>query len=286
MSAVTTTVAAAEGAAAVVYRYAAGVEYCGTAYHGYQTQHNELPTIQARLQSALGKVAGGGQLAVNGAGRTDTGVHACEQIIHFDSPVVRPVDAWLYGANSYLPRDISLLWVKQVDEGFDARFSARRRRYRYIFYPSPIRPALLRHELTWTYKQLDVTLMHQAAQLLQGRHDFSSFRASECQAKTAIKTIEAVAVQQCGRYVVLDVLADGFLHHMVRNIAGTLLMVGAGERPVQWVSEVLAARQRSVAGVTAPASGLYMVRVDYPPEYAMPHVPLGPHFLAGMPDVF
>lgn len=280
------TTAAVDKTAAVVFRYAAGVEYSGTNYHGYQTQHNQLPTIQVELEQAFSRVAGGAGIAVNGAGRTDAQVHACEQVVHFDSPVARPERAWLYGANSHLPKDISVLWVKQVADNFDARFSAMRRRYRYVFYSADVRPALLRHELTWTYKQLDVDKMHHGAQALVGKHDFSSFRASECQAKTAIKTIDAIAVTRFGRYVVLDVRADGFLHHMVRNIAGTLLMVGSGERSVDWVADVLVARERAVAGITAPAAGLYMLRVEYAPEFALPQIDLGPHFLATMPDPF
>ncbi len=267
-------------------RYAAGVEYSGAAYHGYQTQQSGVATVQACLEQAFGHVAGGVSICVNGAGRTDAGVHACEQIIHFDSPVTRTEKAWLFGANSHLPKDISVLWVKQVSPDFDARFSARRRHYRYVFYPSPVRPALLREQLTWTYQQLDVQKMHQAAQILVGKHDFSSFRASECQARTAIKTIDAISVQRFGSYVVLDVRADGFLHHMVRNIAGTLLQVGAQEQPVNWVAQVLAAKQRSLAGITAPAHGLYMLKVEYPAEFALPQIGLGPHFLATMPHPF
>lgn len=279
------TTAAVNTTAAAVSKLAIGIEYNGAHYYGYQTQHSsELPTVQAEVERALSCVAGGLSIALNGAGRTDTRVHACEQVAHFDAPVQRSSEAWLYGANRYLPKDISVLWVKPVAQEFHARFSALRRRYRYVIYSDPIRPALLKEGVTWTYKPLDAARMHSAAQQLLGTHDFTSFRASECQAKSPVKTLDAISVTEFGRYIVIDVRAGGFLHHMVRNIAGTLMAVGAGEKPVAWVAQVLAAKQRSKAGVTAPAQGLYLVQVQYPKEFALPQRELGPHFLAAMPD--
>lgn len=278
--------AAVNTTAAGVLRYAAGIEYQGANYYGYQVQHNGLPTIQAELEKAFSQVAGGLPVQIKGAGRTDAMVHACEQVIHFDAPVQRSTDAWLFGSNRYLPRDISVLWVAPVPTHFDARFSACRRRYRYIIYSSPVRPALLREGITWTHKPLNVQRMHEAAQSLLGTQDFTSFRASECQAKSPVKTITDINVSQFGGYIVLDVRADGFLHHMVRNIAGTLISVGACEKPVAWVAEVLGARRRASAGVTAPPYGLYMVQVEYPAEFALPQREPGPHFLSALPDVF
>lgn len=278
--------AAVDETAAGVSRFAAGVEYQGTHYYGYQIQQNGLPTIQAELEKAFAQVAGGVRIDIHGAGRTDALVHASEQVVHFDSPVARSERAWLYGVNRYLPKDISLLWVKAVPSHFDARFRACRRRYRYVIYSDPIRPSLLRNTVTWTHKPLDAERMQEAAQSLLGTHDFSSFRASECQAKSPVKTITNIDVSRFGRFIVLDVRADGFLHHMVRNLAGTLMSVGAGEQPVSWVKDVLELRNRVHAGVTAPPQGLYMVRVEYPTEFVLPHREPGPCFLSAMPDVF
>lgn len=276
---------AVDTTAVAVSKLAVGIEYNGANYYGYQTQHNNLPTIQAAVESALSQVAGGLPIQLSGAGRTDAQVHACEQVVHFQPRVERSNDAWLFGANRYLPKDISVLWVKEVAENFHARFSAQRRRYRYIIYSDPVRPALLKEGLTWTHKKLHVERMHVAAQTLVGTQDFTSFRASECQSKSPVKTIDAISVTEFGRYVVIDVRADGFLHHMVRNIAGTLICVGAAEKPVEWVAEVLAAKQRARAGVTAPPYGLYLVQVEYPSEHALPQRELGPHFLSAMPDM-
>lgn len=273
-------------AAAGVSRLALGLEYNGSNYHGFQAQQSGLPTVQAELERALTEVAGGQAIQVSCAGRTDAGVHACEQVVHFDTAVKRSESGWIFGTNRYLPRDISVLWVAEVGSDFEARFSAMRRRYRYVIYSHPVRPALLGDGLTWTFKQLDVNAMNQAAKLLLGTHDFSSFRAAECQARSPVKTLDGIQLTRYGRYIVLDVRASAFLHHMVRNIAGTLMTIGAGEKPVSWMAEVLAARDRKLAGVTAPPYGLYMVNVEYPAHFALPQAELGPHFLAGLPDVF
>ncbi len=279
-------VAAVDQTAATVFRIALGVEYNGSAYYGFQLQQNNLPTVQGELERALTEVAGGIPVRLVCAGRTDAGVHACEQVLHFDTTVLRKPAGWLFGSNRYLPKDISVLWVKQVPESFHARFSARRRRYRYVIYSDPVRPALLGDGITWTHRQLDLAKMNQAACYLLGTHDFSSFRDSDCQAKSPVKTLDGIRLTKHGRFIVLDIRASAFLHHMVRNIAGTLMKIGAGDKPVEWMRQVLEARNRTVAGATAPAYGLYLVQVEYADEFALPHYPLGPSFLGAMPDVF
>lgn len=278
--------AAVDTTAAGVSRFAVGVEYSGAAYYGFQRQKNELPTVQAALEQALSLVAGGAPVRVSCAGRTDARVHACEQVVHFDAPVQRSHSAWLFGSNRYLPKDISVVWVHPVPAHFDARFSAQRRRYRYVIYPDPVRPALLGDGVTWTHHALDLERMNQAARTLLGTHDFSSFRASECQAKSPIKTLDAIQLTAYGRFVVLDIRASAFLHHMVRNIAGTLLAIGTGAQPVEWMQSVLDARERAAAGVTAAPYGLYLVHVEYAAEFELPQRALGPSFLSAMPDVF
>src|SRR5574344_476862 len=278
--------AAVEMTAAGVFRIALGVEYNGAAYYGFQVQQNDRPTVQGALEKALTEVAGGEPVRLVCAGRTDAGVHACEQVLHFETSVFRKPAAWLFGSNRYLPKDISVLWARDVPEAFHARFSARRRRYRSVIYPDPVRPALLSDGITWTHKELDLDAMNRAARYLLGTHDFSSFRAAECQAKSPVKTLDGIRITRHGRFVVLDVRASAFLHHMVRHIAGTLLKIGAGEKPVEWMQEVLQARRREVAGATAPPYGLYLVQVEYPDEFELPQRPVGPLFLSAMPDVF
>lgn len=253
-------------------RYAAVVEYDGADFAGWQRQRH-AHTVQQAVEEALAAVAAH-PIEVVCAGRTDAGVHALHQVIHFDSHAYRPSIAWIRGTNSHLPESVRLLWVNEVSPDFHARFKAQRRAYRYIIASRPVRPALLRQRAAWTYKDLDAERMHQAGQLLVGEHDFSAFRAAECQAQHARRQVFQLSVLRRGDYLYLDVEANAFLHHMVRNIAGVLMAVGAGEQPVEWVGEVLAGRDRRLAGVTAPPQGLYLVGVNYPAEYGLP--PAGP----------
>ena len=267
------------GIGAASYRYAAAVEYAGAAYHGWQKQiHDAVPCIQGKVEEALAKIANH-SIDVICAGRTDAGVSACRQIIHFDSYVERPERAWVMGSNTHLPDDIALLWVKPVSRDFHARFSALSRRYRYLIYSTEVKPAILTKGVTWTWKQLNVEYMQQAAEFLVGEHDFTSYRAVGCQAKNPVRRVEHLSVQRQGSLIVIDIKANAFLHHMVRNIAGVLMKIGAGEAEVDWSKKVLDARDRREGGVTAPPFGLYFVDVDYPDAFELPVSMNGPFFL-------
>lgn len=249
-------------------RWALGVEYDGGAFVGWQRQ-KDGPSVQEALESALGFVAGH-EVGLHCAGRTDAGVHATGQVIHFDTSAFRDERNWLLGANSRLPGSVSLLWAQRVTMEFHARFSARARRYRYVIANQSLRPAIHSGGLAWWRYPLNAPLMHQAAQAFVGTHDFSSLRAAACQARSAVKTVHAISVQREGRYVMVDVHANAFLHHMVRNIAGVLIAIGQGKREVGWAREVLEARDRRASGITAPAGGLYLVGVDYAAEFGIP----------------
>ncbi len=249
-------------------RLAVGIEYDGTRYAGWQHQPG-LATIQDSVQKAISAVADH-PVTVAAAGRTDAGVHACAQVAHFDTRAERPVRGWVLGANSQLPPDIAINWAMEVEPAFHARYTAQGRSYRYCMLRRATRPAILRDRVCWTRATLHVEAMHDAAQALVGEHDFSSFRAVECQSTTAQRHVDSITVRGEGPLVVMEISANSYLHHMVRNIAGTLMQVGAGERPPEWVAEILAARDRSRAGITAPASGLYLWRVRYPPSLQIP----------------
>lgn len=252
-------------------RYAAGVEYVGTGFSGWQALPG-LNTVQQTLEDALSSIADH-PLSVVGSGRTDAGVHALQQVIHFDSGADRSVYAWQMGANSRLPPQIKLRWLQPVADHFHARYAALRRHYRYLIYNSRARSALLAQRCCWFFHPLDALAMHQAAQALIGEHDFSAFRDSQCQSRTPMRNIEAISVQRHGDWLAVDVIGNAFLHHMVRNIVGTLLLVGQGKQPQAWVAEVLAGRDRTRAGMTAPADGLYLLGAQYALEFGLPPVP-------------
>jgi len=249
------------------------VEYDGSAYSGWQRQVGQN-TVQQEVEQALSKIADH-PVGIVAAGRTDTGVHACGQVIHFDTDSRRDDYQWQRGCNSFLPNDIRIQWVGQVDDQFHARFSARRRYYRYIILSSPSESALLFRQVTQVRRSLDVDAMDSAAQVLIGKHDFSSYRAVSCQSKSPVREVTRLQMRRAGAWIWMDIEADGFLHHMVRNIVGTLLEVGSGDRDRGWPERVLHGRDRRLGGATAPPFGLYLVAVEYPPDYCMaePRVP-------------
>lgn len=249
-------------------RYAMGLEYDGSAFLGWQIQRQE-PTVQACLEQAVAVVADH-EVRVFCCGRTDTGVHACCQVAHFDSAAQRSERSWVLGINSHLPAGISVLWVRQVDEDFHARFAAYARSYQYRVLNRWVRPALEANYLCWYRKPLDANLMHAAAQCLVGEHDFSAFRAAGCQASHAVREIHGISVQRVGNRVILDVTANGFLYHMVRNIVGNLLAIGSGEQEAGWMKQLLEDQDRNLAAPTAPAQGLYFMGARYPEKYALP----------------
>ncbi|MBN3561375.1 tRNA pseudouridine(38-40) synthase TruA [Aliamphritea spongicola] len=270
-----------EGATLVApYRFALCVEYAGGNYRGWQIQpeHN-VPTIQAEVEAALSKIANE-PVSVVCAGRTDAGVSGTYQIIHFDTYAKRDVRGWVMGTNTKLPDDIAIKWAKPVDTTFHARFSALERRYRYLIYSAKVKPAVLNKGVTWTYKDLDIEAMREAVQYLIGKHDFTSYRAVGCQAKSPVREVREFNVYREGDLIVLDVRANAFLHHMIRNFAGVLMTIGAGEAEPVWAKEVLEARDRRLGGVTAPPFGLYFVDVKYPAEYELPASDLGPYFIS------
>lgn len=249
-------------------RLAAGLEYDGSRFLGWQVQARE-PTVQSCVERALSRVANA-PVAVTASGRTDAGVHALEQVIHFDTEAERDERSWILGMNSHLPDGISGLWLRPVDDTFNARFSASSRRYRYVILNRQMRPAIDLRRVTWCRKPLDAEAMNEAAQLLRGEHDFTSFRASACQARHPVREIREISVRRRGAFVLIDVSANAFLYHMVRNIAGSLIAVGTGESPAAWIGKVLEARSRDAAGVTAAPDGLYFVKARYPDAFGLP----------------
>ena len=263
-------------------RIALGIAYNGASFHGWQYQIPGLSTIQDSIQLSLSKVANH-PVSVTCAGRTDSGVHATNQVIHFDTHPVRKPDAWVLGSNAHLPGSISVNWAREVPMQFDARHSAVSRRYIYIVVNNRIRSGLMSEMATREHRPLDAALMHEAAQALLGENDFSSFRAANCQSKTAMRNIHHIRIERSGELVVFDIEADAFLHHMVRNIAGVILDIGAGDKPVSWAAQLLSLRDRTRASVTAPPNGLYLIQVDYPDYGELPKGPQLPHFLGNLP---
>lgn len=258
-------------------RIALGIEYDGSHYYGWQRQR-EVNSVQAELERVLSRIADH-PVEIQCAGRTDAGVHATGQVIHFDTQSERKPAAWTLGANANLPGDIAVRWVKAVTDDFHARFSATARRYRYVIYNDNLRPGILASGISHYHGELDVARMHSAAQQLIGELDFSSFRAVQCQSKTPFRNVTHLAVFRYGPYVVVDIRANAFLHHMVRNIVGSLLLIGRGEQEEAWLARVLAAKDRDQAGPTAKPGGLYLVDVTYPEVFELPRRSLGPLWL-------
>ena len=252
-------------------RLALGIEYDGTDFSGWQRQAGAR-TVQECVERALSAVADHA-VHVICAGRTDAGVHALGQVVHFDSDARRSLRSWVLGANVNLTGDVSVLWAREAVQDFHARFSARARHYRYVILNRETRPALGRHRASWYHRPLDERAMAQASAHLVGEHDFSSFRALACQAKHPVRTVQRLDVERRGDYLYIDVVANAFLHHMVRNIAGVLIAIGAGEHEPLWAQQVLEARDRTLGGVTAPARGLYLMGVEYPAQFSLPQPP-------------
>lgn len=249
-------------------RIALGIEYDGSAYSGWQSQP-DARNLQDTLQAALGGIAGA-PIAVHAAGRTDTGVHALEQVIHFDTIASRPLTAWVRGANALLPPDVAVLWAHAVPEEFHARFSAQARSYQYILVNRPSRSGVHHGKVGWFHAPLDADAMREAAQHLLGEHDFSAFRSSECQAKTPVKHLQRLGIERRGDTIFFDLTADAFLHHMVRNVVGCLVYVGKGKHPPGWMKEILEGRDRRRAAPTFAPDGLYLRRIAYDAKWGLP----------------
>ena len=246
-------------------KFALVIEYDGTDFSGWQRQSHVL-TIQEVVEQAISQVADH-EIGVACAGRTDTGVHALAQVVHFETNAERELRSWLLGINSNLPPSVVVKNIIPVAYDFHARFSAQARTYRYLVLNQAVRPALLAHRVTWERVHLEVERMHEAAQYLIGEHDFTSFRALACQAKHPVRQIHSLQVERQGSLIAMEVKANGFLHHMVRNLAGVLMSIGRGEHPVSWCKQVLDQKNRACAGITAPAQGLYFMAVEYDPKY-------------------
>jgi len=262
-------------------RIALGVEYHGAAFCGWQTQPSRC-SVQDALERALACIAGANVKTIC-AGRTDAGVHASAQVVHFDSAVERPESAWVRGVNSLLPAGVAVLWARPVSDQFHARYAARERWYRYVLLSRPVRPALNYAEAGWTHRPLDLARMQEAAKLLVGAHDFSAFRSAECQAKSPVRDLRRLELSKSGEYIVFELAANGFLHHMVRNIVGSLVYVGNGTHAPAWIGEVLAGRDRNLAAPTFAATGLYLVRVVYDPQWDLPVAARSAWYIAGIP---
>jgi tRNA pseudouridine38-40 synthase len=249
-------------------RVAIGIEYDGSAYAGWQLQQH-APSVQAELERALSRIADH-DLRLTAAGRTDAGVHALMQVAHFDTTAPRSEQAWVLGGSAECAQDVSVLWARQVRDDFHARFSALSRSYLYRIVNRRVRPAIDRGHACWLRRQLDAEAMHAAAQSLVGEHDFSALRAAGCQSPTPVRRVHCVAVRRESDCVEIRITANAFLHHMVRNVAGALIAVGVGDRPVGWVAELLASRDRTQGGVTAPPQGLYFAGVAYDARWGLP----------------
>jgi len=249
-------------------KIAIGIEYDGSAFHGWQSQPCGN-TVQDQLERALASIAGE-PVRLAAAGRTDSGVHALAQVAHFETAALRPESAWVRGVNALLPQAVAVQWAAPVADDFHARYSATSRSYRYVLYNHPVRPALHHGRVGWFHLPLDLAAMRAALAPLAGEHDFSAFRSSECQAKSPVRTLQASAIEQCGAHVRFEFAANGFLHHMVRNIVGCLVYVGKGKHSPAWLGEVLASRDRRQAAPTFSPDGLYLAAVEYAPGWKLP----------------
>jgi tRNA pseudouridine38-40 synthase len=251
-----------------ITRWALAVEYDGRAFCGFQSQASRCG-VQDALAAAIGEIAAA-RVTVTGAGRTDAGVHATSQIVHFDAPVERPRSAWVRGVNALLPDAVAVLWAAPVSGEFHARFAAQARHYTYLLQNRAQRMALDAGRIGWYHRPLDVAPMREAAAALAGTHDFSAFRAAECQARTPVRNVWRCEVTQSGSLFRIDFSADGFLHHMIRNIVGALVVIGAGSKSPSWMGTLLASRDRTQAAATFAADGLYFTGVDYAPSFGLP----------------
>jgi len=249
-------------------RIALGLEYDGSGFLGWQKQPGGA-TVQDALESSLAEIAGGATATI-AAGRTDRGVHARLQVVHFDTAAQRPLSAWVRGVNALLPASVAVLWAHEVVDDFHARYSALSRSYRYELLNRAVRPALSASYAGWFHLPLDVPAMREAAAALVGEHDFSAFRSSECQAKSPVRTIHALSIERRGERIEFLVRANAFLHHMVRNLVGTLVYVGKGKHPPQWAKEVLESRERARAAPTFGPEGLYLETIEYEPRWQLP----------------
>ncbi len=249
-------------------RIALGLEYDGSAFAGWQSQP-QGNTVQDVLEQALAQIADA-EVRVHCAGRTDAGVHAAAQVVHFETLAARPLNAWVRGSNAHLPDSVAVRWSRTVPEDFHARYSARSRSYRYVLFNHAVRPALLHGRVGWFHLPLDVDAMQSAAHYLVGEHDFSAFRAAECQAKSPVKTLHEATVSRLSDCIVFEFRANAFLHHMVRNLVGALVYVGKGKHPPEWIVEMLASRDRSLAAPTFSPAGLYLCGIDYEARWQLP----------------
>lgn len=252
-------------------RIALGLEYDGSRFCGWQTQPGGC-AVQDALERAITRVAGA-SVSLTCAGRTDAGVHATSQVAHFDAPSARPLSAWTRGVNSFLPDAVSVTWAREVSPAFHARFDATERCYRYVLLPRAERPGLLHGRVGWWHGPLDARAMRAATPALVGVHDFSAFRAAECQARSPVRDLRRVDIAERGRFITIDFAANAFLHHMVRNVVGALVYVGAGRRSPEWVGQLLAGRDRRLAPPTFAAAGLYLCGVAYPASAGLPAGP-------------
>ncbi len=249
-------------------RLALGVEYDGSGFWGWQIQPSGL-TVQSVVEEGLSQIASE-SIRVFCAGRTDTGVHARCQVVHFDSTASRPNDAWVRGVNALIPKTVAVLWAREVDDSFHARYSALSRTYRYYVLNRAQRPGILDKKVGWYHKELDINLMEAAGAQLIGEHDFSAFRSSACQAKSPVRQVHSFSIQKYGDLIVFEITANAFLHHMVRNIIGTLIYVGAKSQPIEWLSEVIQSKNRHMAAPTFSPHGLYLHEVHYPTSWKLP----------------